>query len=168
MPLFLKNNNYIAVWLSTVLIILYFIAFYIFGYAPTKFITDLAALTFLTFISTSTVEPAFKALSNGLRTGVEKFIFSYWFIWTLVLLHRVFAITVGILGRPDNLMNGPIPGLLALGFAIAAAHGIAAPLNGTDKLQRREIITIAIASVISGTILGMAIGVFVIAGWVNQ
>ena len=168
MPPFLKNNNYIAVWLSTVLIILYFIAFYIYGYAPTKFITDLAALTFLTFISALTAEAAFSALGNGLRTSVEKFIFSYWFIWTLVLIHRIFAITVGILNSPSNLINGPIPGLLGLSFAIAAAHGIAAPLTGTDKLQRREIITIVIASVISGTILGMAIGVFVIAGWVNQ
>lgn len=161
-------SNYLAVWLSTALIGLYFLAFNVFGFTPTKFVADLSALVLLTFISTSTIEAAFKGLTRGLRSSVDKFIFSYWLIWTLVLVQRIWIITTGVLNRPDNLIQGPIPGLIALGFAIAASHGIAAPLTGTDKLQRREIITIAVASVISGTILGIAIGVFIIAGWVNQ
>lgn len=162
------SKNYIAVWLSTVLILFYFLAFYLFGFASTKFVADLSALVLLTFISTSTAEAAWKSITNGLQTSVEKFIFSYWLVWTLLLFYRAWAITLSVLNRPENLINSPISGLFALGFAIAAGHGIAAPLTGTDKLQRREIITIAIASVISGTILGIAIGVFIISGWINQ
>ena len=58
-------------------------------------------------------------------------------------------------------------GLIAVGFALAAGFGTAAPFSGDVPVSKREIIIFTIAAGFSGIMAGIAIGVFVIAGWVN-
>ena len=58
-------------------------------------------------------------------------------------------------------------GLIAVGFALAAGFGAAAPFSGDVPVSKREIIIFTIAAGFSGIMAGIAIGVFVIAGWVN-
>lgn len=56
---------------------------------------------------------------------------------------------------------------LACRSAIAAGYGASAPLTGEVPLHRKEIIIFTIAAGFSGVIAGIAIGVYLVAGWVD-
>ena len=60
----------------------------------------------------------------------------------------------------------PVAGLLATSIANAAGFGASAPMSGEVPLHRKEIIIFAIAAGFSGVIAGIAVGVYLVAGWV--
>lgn len=167
-----RLSYYAAIWLSGVIILAYIILFYYVGYYHSKFTADWFALIGLSFMSASTAPVAYRAFMNGIRTDRDRFIFSYWLIWTLVLVHRCWVIALSLVktNYPDLYSlwyYGPVSGLIAVGFALAAGFGAVAPFSGSVPVPKREIIIFTVAAGFSGIIAGIAIGVFVIAGWVN-
>lgn len=160
-------HNYAAIWLSLVVISLYLLTFNIFGFDNSKFGADLFALTIMAFISAATFPAAMRAMKDGIQTGADRFVFSYWLIWFLLLLYRIWIIFVALMDRPLYLIEGPISGLIAVMIGIAGTYGVAAPLTGPETLHRRDIIAFGVACLISGIIGGMAIGVYILGGWVN-
>lgn len=167
-----RLSYYAAIWLSLITIIAYFVLFNYVGYYHSKFTADWLALIGLSFMSASTAPVAYRAFVNGIRTDRDRFIFSYWLIWTLVLAHRCWIILMALVktNYPDLYSlwyYGPVSGLIAMGFALAAGFGAAAPFSGDFPVPKREIIIFTVAAGFSGIMAGIAIGVFVIAGWVN-
>lgn len=155
-----------------VLVSVYLLIYYKIGYIQSKFMADWLALIGLSFMSASTFPVAMKALRNNLQSSTDKFLFSYWFIWTLVFWHRVWIISLAIMKASyphmyDVWYYSPISGLIVLGLATSALFGGAAPLQSDLPLPRRELIIFTIAAGFSGIIAGIAIGIYYSAGWVN-
>lgn len=121
-------------------------------------------------MTASTTPVAYRAFLNGIRSDRDRFIFSYWLIWTLVLSHRIWIILLALVkGQSLELYaqwyTSPISGLIAIGFGMAAGFGGAAPFSGDLPIPRRELVIFTIAAGFSGIIAGIAIGVFFVAGW---
>ena len=165
-----RLSTYAAIWLSGLIIIAYFVLYYQTDFITSKFIADWLALIGLAFMSASTTPVAYRAFVNGIRTDRDRFIFSYWLIWTLVLCHRIWVIILALAkGRSlelyDQWYTSPVSGFIAIGFGLAAGFGSAAPFSGDLPIPRRELIIFTIAAGFSGIIAGIAIGVFFVAGW---
>ena len=165
-----RLSTYAAIWLSGLIIIVYFILYYQTDYITSKFIADWLALIGLAFMSASTTPVAYRAFMNGIRTDRDRFIFSYWLIWTLVLSHRIWVIILALAKGQSLELYGqwytsPVSGFIAIGFGLAAGFGGAAPFSGDVPIPRRELIIFTIAAGFSGIIAGIAIGVFFVAGW---
>lgn len=165
-----RLTSFAAVWLSGVLILAYFVLYYQTDYITSKFVADWLALIGLSFMSASTTPVAYRAFMNGIRTDRDRFIFSYWLIWTLVLCQRIWIIILALLKTNDAQMydqwcTSPVSGLIAIGFGLAAGFGGAAPFSGDPPIPRRELVIFTIAAGFSGIIAGIAIGVFCVAGW---
>lgn len=162
-----RLKNYAAVWLAVIMIGVYLIFYVYTDYIISKFVADLLALIGLGFMSASTTPVAYRAFVNGITTDRDKFIFSYWLIWTLALIHRIWITILGLTGNPDWLHFSAVSGLLGVMFTIASAYGGLAPVSGDHPLQRHEIIIFSVAAGFSGLIAGIAIGVFFVSGWAN-
>ena len=161
-----RLNQYSAILIAFSVLIGYMIMYYNADITTSKFIADWFALIGISFISSSTVYVAWRAFKNGISTDRDKIIFSYWLIWTIVLWQHIWIILLTYLDRPISLVQSPVSGLLATSITIAAAFGALAPLSGETPLHRKEIIIFAIAAGFSGVIAGIAIGVYLITGWV--
>ena len=160
--------SYFSIWGAALIIAGYFALYYSTDYYVSKFTADWLALVALSFMAASTTPVAWRAFKNGIKTDRDKFIFSYWLIWTLVLLHRMWIIFLGVTRDGDALSPyyySPISGLLAITIGIAAGYGGAAPFSGELPLPKREMFIFAMAAGFAGIIAGIAIGVFLIAGW---
>ena len=165
-----RIKNFTAVWVAVVLVIGYAVLFDNTDFIISKFCSDLLALIGLGFMSASTTPVAARAFINGIRSDRDRFIFSYWLIWTLVLAHRIWVILLALvkgqsLEMYDQWYTSPISGLIAIGFGLAAGFGGAAPFSGDLPIPRRELTIFTIAAGFSGIIAGIAIGVFFVAGW---
>lgn len=160
-------RNYAAIWMAIILaagwIVLYMSAEFI----TSKFVADFLALIGLGFMSASTTPVAYRAFVNGISTPRDKYIFSTWLFYTLVLIHRIWITVNGIMGSPDFLKYSAVSGLIAIGFAIASAYGGIAPLTLDTPLKKHEVIILVIAAGFSSMIAGIAIGVFFVSGWAN-
>ena len=159
-----------AIWLSGLIIVAYFVLYYQTNFITSKFVADWLALIGLAFMSASTTPVAYRAFMNGIRSDRDRFIFSYWLIWTLVLCHRIWIIILALVKAQDLELydvwyTSPVSGLIAIGFGLAASFGGAAPFSGDLPVPRRELIIFTMAAGFSGIIAGIAIGVFFIAGW---
>lgn len=161
-----RLNQYSAILIAFSVLIGYMIMYYNTDITTSKFIADWFALIGISFISSSTVYVAWRAFKNGISTDRDKIIFSYWLIWTIVLWQHIWIILLTYLDRPISLVQSPVSGLLATSITIAAAFGALAPLSGETPLHRKEIIIFAIAAGFSSVIAGIAIGVYLITGWV--
>ena len=159
----LKNSA--AVWVAAVAVIGYFILFENTEFIISKFCADLLALIGLGFMSASTTPVAMRAMLNGIRSDRDRFIFSYWLIWMVALVHRCWITVLGLSPDADWLRYSFVSGLIAVIFALAAGFGGIAPITGEIALQRREVIIFSIAAGFSGVIAGIAIGVFIVSGW---
>lgn len=162
-----RVSHYAAIWIAIMFLIGYGLLYSLTNYTTSKFVADWFALIGLSFMSASTVPVAWRAFKNGISTDRDKFIFSYWLIWTIVLWQRIWIIILASYDRPVSWVQSPISGLLATSIAIAAGYGASAPLTGEIPLHRKEIIIFAIAAGFSGVIAGIAIGVFLISGWID-
>ena len=161
-----RLNQSSAILTAFSVLISYMIMYYNTDITTSKFIADWFALIGISFISFSTVYVAWRAFKNGISTDRDKFIFSYWLIWTIVLWQRIWIILLASFDRPISWVQSPVSGLMATSIAIAAGFGASAPLMGEIPLHRKEIIIFAIAAGFSGVIAGIAIGVYLVAGWV--
>lgn len=164
--------SFAAIWVSILTVAAYFVLYNSAGYLVSKFTADMAALVGLSFMSAATTPVAWRAMRNALRTDRDKYVFSVWLIWTMVLWHRCWIISLGLMRQNypelyDYWYFSPISGLLALGFGLAAGYGGAATFTGDLPVPKRELIIFSVAAGFSGIMAGIAIGVFVIAGWVN-
>lgn len=167
-----RLSSYAAIWLSGLIIVAYFVLYYQTDFITSKFVADWLALIGLAFMSASTTPVAYRAFLNGIRSDRDRFIFSYWLIWTLVLAHRCWIIILALvkgqsLEMYDQWYTSPISGLIAIGFGLAAGFGGAAPFSGDLPVPRRELVIFTVAAGFSGIIAGIAIGVFFIAGWTS-
>lgn len=162
-----RLNHYSAILIAVLVLIGYMVLYQYTEFTTSKFIADWVALIGLSFMSFSTVHVAWRAFKNGISTDRDKFIFSFWFIWTIVLWQRIWIILLASFDRPISWVQSPVSGLMATSIAIAAGFGASAPLTGEVPLHRKEIIIFAIAAGFSGVIAGIAIGVYLVAGWVD-
>jgi len=167
-----RLNNFTAIWVSALFIIFYFVLYYWTDYLTSKFLADFVALIGLSFMSASTFPVAYRAFMNGIRTDRDRFIYSYWLIWTLALCHRGWLVMLSLLkGHSPETHTlwyfGPISGLIAVGFGLAAGFGGIAPFSGEIPVARKELIIFTVAAGFSGIIAGIAIGVFIVLGWTN-
>lgn len=162
-----RLSHYAAIWIAVLFLIGYGLLYNLTDYIISKFVADWFALIGLAFMSASTVPVAWRAFKNGISTDRDKFIFSYWLIWTIVLWQRIWIILLAYFDRPVSWVQSPISGLLAVSIAIAAGYGASAPLTGETPLHRKEIIIFTVAAGFSGVIAGIAIGVYLVAGWVD-
>ena len=165
-----RPSHYAAIWISVLIVFSYFVLYYQTDFVTSKFVADWLALIGLAFMSASTTPVAYRAFVNGIRTDRDRFIFSYWLIWTLVLCHRIWVIILALakgqsMELYDQWYTSPISGLIVIGFGLAAGFGGAAPFSGDFPIPRRELIIFTIAAGFSGIIAGIAIGVFFVAGW---
>lgn len=162
-----RLNHYVAILIAVSVLIGYTIMYKYTDFITSKFVADWIAMIGLSFMSFSTVPVAWRAFKNGISTDRDKFIFSYWLIWTIVLWQRIWIILLASFDRPISWVQSPVSGLMATSIAIAAGFGASAPLMGEVPLHRKEIIIFAIAAGFSGVIAGIAIGVYLVAGWVD-
>lgn len=162
-----RLSHYAAILIALLVIISYLIIYRYTDIHLSKFIADWIALIGLSFMSFSTLPVAWRAFKNGISTDRDKFIFSYWLIWTIVLWQRIWIILLATYDRPVSWVQSPVSGLLAVSVAIAAGYGASAPLTGEIPLRRKEIIIFAVAAGFSGVIAGIAIGVFLVSGWID-
>lgn len=163
---------YAGIWVSLLITLAYGILYVQAGYLHSKFAADWLALIGLSFMSALTTPVAYRAFLNGIRSDRDRFIFSYWLIWTLIFWHRVWIIALALVKQHypmsyDIWYFSPVSGFIAIGFAMAAGFGGVAPLSGDIPLPKREIIIFTVAAGFSGIIAGIAIGVFLVAGWTN-
>lgn len=164
------KHHYLPV-VSLLGLVIYFVCYYRFGFVNSKFGADLAALVGLAFMGAATTYPAVKALRNLVRTDTDKFVVSYWMVWMVFLFQRMWVIYLGLFNNPESLAfynmlrESPISGLVAIMVAISAAHGASAPFSGSIAAQKRDLIIFTSAGVFAGIIAGVAIAVFVMAGW---
>lgn len=162
-----RLSHYAAIWIAILFLIGYGLLYNLTDYFTSKFVSDWFALIGLAFMSASTAPVAWRAFKDGISTDRDRFIFSYWLIWTIVLWQRIWIILLASFDRPILWVQSPISGLLAMYIAIAAGYGASAPLTGEIPLHRKEIIIFAIAAGFSGVIAGIAIGVFLVSGWID-
>ena len=167
-----RLSAYAAIRLSGLIIIVYFVLYYQTDFITSKFIAHWLALIGLAFMSASTAPVAYRAFLNGIRTDRDRFIFSYWLIWTLVLSHCCWIILLALikvqsLEMYNQWYASPVSGLIAIGFGLAAGFGGAAPFSGDLPIPRRELSIFTIAARFSGIIAGIAIGVFFVARWTS-
>lgn len=162
-----RMSHYAAIWIAIMFLIGYGLLYSLTTYTTSKFVADWFALIGLSFMSASTLPVAWRAFKNGISTDRDKFIFSYWLIWTIVLWQRIWIILLASFDRPVAWVQSPVSGLLATSIAIAAGYGASAPLTGEIPLHRKEIIIFTIAAGFSGVIAGIAIGVFLVSGWID-
>jgi hypothetical protein len=154
-----------AVWLAITMVIGYLVLFYNTNFILSKFIADWVALISLSFMSASTAPAAWTAFRNGISSDLDRFIFSYWLIWTIIFCQRVWIILLATMERPDHLVFSPISGVLAVVLFIAAGFGAAAPLSGETPPHKKDVVIFSIAAKFSGLVAGIAIGVYMVAGW---
>ena len=162
-----RLSHYVAIWVAILFLIGYGFLHSLTNYGTSKFIADWLALIGLSFMSASTSPVAWRAFKNGISTDRDKFIFSYWLIWTIVLCQRIWIILLAIFDRPVAWVQSPISGMLTVAIAIAAGYGASAPLTGETPLHRKELLIFAIATGFSGVIAGITIGVFLVSGWID-
>ena len=165
-----RLSHYVAIWISFLIVISYFVLYYQTDFITSRFVADWLALIGLTFMSASTTPVAYRAFMNGIHTDLDRFIFSYWLIWTLVLCQRIWVIILALAKGLsaelyDQWYTSPISGCIVIGYGLAAGFGGAAPFSGDLPIPRRELIIFTIAAGFSGIIAGIAIGVFFVAGW---
>ena len=158
--------HYSAILIAVLVLIGYMIMYQYTDFTTSKFIADWFALIGISFISASTTPVAWRAFKNGISTDRDRAIFSYWLIWTVILWQRIWIILLAYFDRPVSWVQSPVSGLLATSIAIAAGYGASAPLTGEIPLHRKEIIIFSIAAGFSGVIAGIAIGVYLVSGWV--
>lgn len=159
-----RLTNYAAIWLSVATIILYFALFSLTGRDSSKFAADLLVLSGSAFIMASVWPAMSQAVRRGANSGSDRFLVSYWLIWTFVFFQRVWVIWISLMDRPSWMIDSPTSGFIATMIAIAAGYGAIAPLSGNVQLPRQEALIMAIAAGVSIFVAGLAIGVYVIAG----
>lgn len=163
-----RLKKFTAIWLMVLTIMSYLVLYYYSGYYNSKFVADWLALLGLSYMSASTTPVAYRAFRNGISTDRDKWIFSFWLIWTMALTHRLWVIFIALTGyQASPWYFTPVSGLFAVGFFLAACHGAIAPLSGEIPLNKKELVIFTFAAGFSGIIAGIAIGVFILAGWVN-
>lgn len=165
--------QHIGATLTILGIIAYFFLYFFVDFYYSKFIADFIALIGLSFMAASTTPAAIRAIRNGIKTDRDQFIVSYWSIWAVILLHRVWIVFLGFLNNPEAhsiyvfFREGPISGFIAVLIGISAAFGAIAPFTGSTALQKRDLFIFTVAAGFSGIIAGIALGVFVVAGWTH-
>jgi hypothetical protein len=109
-------------------------------------------------MAVSTFPVALRAMRNGIKTDRDRFIFSYWLIWNIVLLQRIWII---LLSAHKNFadyfdwLNSPVSGLITIGLAFTT----------TLDIPRKELLIFAMSIAMSALIAGIAIGVYLVSGW---
>ena len=162
-----RLSQYTAIFIAVSVLIGYLIMYRYTDFTTSKFIADWIAMIGLSFMSFSTMPVAWRAFKNGISTDRDMFIFSYWLIWTIVLWQHIWIILLTYLDRPISWVQSPVSGFLATSITIAAAFGALAPLSGETPLHRKDIIIFTIAAGFSGVIAGIAIVIYLVAGWVD-
>jgi hypothetical protein len=166
-----------AIWAGIIALVGHNALYALQGFTISKFVADLAALALLTYMTAFTTPSAAVAFRRGLKTANDRFLFSYWFIWTLALSHRFWILALGLIKRahggdgnaPEYLAwsESPISGNIGILIAIAAAYGAVAPLTGPIKMARDGYIVMVISASLAALVVGIAIGVYIIGGWVS-
>ncbi len=159
-------KNFAAVWIGLMALTLYVILYYTVGYFQSKFVADWFVLLTTSFMSAATAPVAYRIIKRGITRGSDQFMLSYFLIVSFLLIQRIWLIILAQMGRPPEWAESIIPGFIATMIAIGAGYGMSSSLNEPAELPRREIIIMSVAAGISGVVAGMAIGVFILSGFV--
>jgi hypothetical protein len=102
---------------------------------------------------------AFYALRDG-RQGYHFLIVGVYLTFVILFGQRVWAITLDLYGRPDNLVNSPISPFISWMLMISAAMVSMAPDVDNGRVANASLIRFGVALFIAGLISGISITTF--------
>lgn len=159
-----RLTKFRTIWLSIVALLLYVMIHYAIGGVTAKWVVDSLVLGVAAGMTWTWRAAAFRAIRRGGGSGADKIILAVWTAWTTLLVQRAYVLTLGALGRPQWLLDSPVPGLVATLIFLAGMYGLTAPATGTDDLPKREQLHLIVGWFITGAVGGGAIVYFLLTG----
>jgi hypothetical protein len=102
---------------------------------------------------------AFFALRDG-REGYHFLIAGVYMTFIILFGQRVWAITLDLYGRPDNLVNSPVSPFISWMLMIASALVSMAPDVDNGRVANASLLRLGLALFIAGLISGISITTF--------
>jgi hypothetical protein len=161
----MKLRKYNSIWYFLMVITLYFGVHQYTQRVTSQFVANWVALIGASFMFASTTPVAWRAFKNGISTNVDKFVFSYWFVWTILLGKSISIIIPKSSVYSVDQVNGPVSVIMGVGIAVAAGFGASATITGKTPLREKEVIMFVAAAAFSGVVAGIAIGLFIVNRW---
>lgn len=161
-----------AIWVGILSLIGFNALYLVQGFIISKFVADLVVLALLTYMAAFTTPDAILSIRKGMRRANERFIVSYWLAWTLILIQRIWILTIALLQKANNNVpntdwsQSSISGNIAIMFGIAAAYGAMAPFTGPDKIAPHGYVTMIVSVSLASIVSGIIIGIYIVGGWI--
>ena len=159
-----KLAQYKTVWLSAFALLLFVAVHYAVGQMTAKWLVDSLVLGVAAGMTWTWRAAAFRAIRRGGGSGADKIILAVWTAWTTLLVQRAYVLTLSVMGRPQWLLDSPVPGLVATLIFLAGMYGLTAPATGTEDLPKREQLHLIVGWFITGAVGGGAIVYFLLTG----
>lgn len=138
--------------------------FFVFGFTTAKLVADSLVLGVAAGMAWTWHNVAIQAIKRGARTGTDKIILTVWLAWFMLLVQRAYVIFAAMIDRPEWLVAGFVPILIAMMIFLAGFFGLSAPATGTEELPKRQQLHLIVGWFIAGAVGGGAIVYFLLSG----
>ncbi len=131
-------------------------SYFFLGRDIAKFGADLLVLFGSSYLSASMFPSVLVAIRDGVRRGGDRLLVSFWMIWTLVLIQRMYVI-ISSLAVDSGLSELPISGAIAVSIAIASGYGIGAQMTSPSTMGKEEKLIMKVSLFIAGALVGAVV-----------
>lgn len=153
------------IWLSVFAVVVSILTYYALGTWVAKWIVDSLVLGVAAGMSWTWTRAARRALVKSEPDGSDKIVLTIWLAWTVLLVQRVYTLSVNALDRPDWLTASLAPQLIATAIFLAGYYGLTAQSEQARDLPRRQYITVMSGWFVAGIVTGAAAVYLLIAGF---
>lgn len=145
-----------AIWASLAVLVLYGLAFFFLGRDVAKMGADLLVLFGASYLSASIFPAVLTAIRDGVRRGGDRLLVSFWLVWFVIVVQRMWLIISSLSGDP-RLAELPVGGAIAVSIAIAAGYGIGAQLTSPPTMGKEEKFIMKVSLFIAGALVGAVV-----------
>lgn len=127
-----RLKNSMAIWAAPLALIAYIVLYYAVGRDVSKQIVDVAVLFGSSYIVASGLPGVLEGGRDRFRLPGDQFLLSYWLVWLVILLQRLYIVTINVTDDVTSqfLSDLPVAGAIALSMALSSGYSIGAQWSG--------------------------------------
>lgn len=162
-------RSHIAVWASAFVLAFFLTGHYIFGPDPARIVVTCLAIGMHFAVCLNWLGRFVSALRSGIQNGAQNIFVGIFLESFVVMAYSIWVVYLISEGRPLWARESPIGGLFYVGFFLASASLMVAPLNTRERIEsvsfRWWIAAFGAGCVLAGSLMTLAfVGILHIPG----
>ena len=157
-------KRYNALWLGMFAVMSTLTSFYTWGYEFTTHVLNVIILGVAVTVSMSWTPAALRAIQDGANGGANKVILAIWLSWTALIIQRIYAFALTVMGRPNWLVES-VCGPLVITCLIVAGSYAAYSTVSESEVPQVERQWVLLSTLAGGICMGVLGTIFYFTGW---